>query len=323
MLHLDPARMKVCKRLQPARFSWSGLCWWKRIRHSFREIRKMRRLNIRKAITVAVLLIGAVGLGEALEGSYVPVGISDGRLVVEEVLSGKRMCIVNDLWVPMADAPVEVEGKAGQLISLASDGLSVGSGADQRSVSAIGAPGFDPGRVGHAAVDVCRRPWPGRAGLGVDFLEEQTPGPWSRLPPHELQRDGDGERRGRWRKAPLGIGHLRRNPCPRLRLGPPSCTRHGKSSPRSGPPQVFRPFTEGHGCRGGATTPSPAARAGFRSRQCCLRSGRCLPAPTVRPRQCRRRFSGRADPSARRPRARSTPVCAGDQFSPRYAGDCS
>jgi len=135
----------------------------------------MRRLNIRKAITVAVLLIGAVGLGEALEGSYVPVGISDGRLVVEEVLSGKRMCIVNDLWVPMADAPVEVEGKAGQLISLASDGLSVGSGADQRSVSAIGAPGFDPGRVGHAAVDVCRRPWPGRAGLGVDFREEQTP----------------------------------------------------------------------------------------------------------------------------------------------------
>ena len=34
---------------------------------------------------------------------------------------------------------------------------------------------IDPSRVGHTAVDVCRRPRPGRAGLGVDFREEQAP----------------------------------------------------------------------------------------------------------------------------------------------------
>jgi len=37
------------------------------------------------------------------------------------------------------------------------------------------APGFDPGSVAYAAVDVCRRPRSGLAGVGVDFREEQSP----------------------------------------------------------------------------------------------------------------------------------------------------
>jgi len=51
----------------------------------------------------------------------------------------------------------------------------MGVGAARRHRRQPRAPGFDPGSVAYAAVDVCRRPRSGRASVGVDFREEQTP----------------------------------------------------------------------------------------------------------------------------------------------------
>ena len=56
-----------------------------------------------------------------------------------------------------------------------STGHACSISAKQRETKGAWHPIVDPGSVAYTAVDVCRRPRSGLAGVGVDFRKEQSP----------------------------------------------------------------------------------------------------------------------------------------------------